>query len=137
MIIIADQYSDVSPLLSHVDREGVTALQLHVFTMQKVFDQKETLSECYVDMNPDGLKRTLEIIEADACKRWNLAEVAIMHRVGTLVPDELLYAVAVSTRDENVDVVNAIHYILKRIKGDINLWRKELYESGRIKEGAV
>ena len=84
------------------------------------------MKECFIDMNENILKKSLQSIATEACKRWKIEEIAMLHRVGTLVPDELLYAIAVSTKTENMDLINALHYIIKRIEDDIRLWRKEL-----------
>lgn len=76
-------------------------------------------------------EKKLAEIAAEAEKQWSSSRVAIVHRVGTLLPGELavVIAAAAAHRDE---AFQACRHCIERLKQDVPIWKKEHFEDGEV-----
>jgi molybdopterin converting factor subunit 1 len=74
-------------------------------------------------------ERMLERIGQEIAERWQLDQMAIAHRVGSLPVGEasVVISVASAHRDAAFD---ACRYAIERIKAIVPIWKKEHYEDG-------
>ncbi len=73
---------------------------------------------------PGMTERSLERIVASALARWDLLQVRVVHRYGTLAPADRIVLVAVSSahRDEAFD---ACRYLVDYLKTEAPFWKRE------------
>ena len=87
--------------------------------------------EAYRPMADQQLARVAEEIQ----ERWDLAGVAIAHRLGRLEVGEASLVVAVSAAHRK-DAFDACHYGVDRIKQIVPIWKKEHFEGGEVWVGS-
>ncbi|MDP2111697.1 MAG: molybdopterin synthase catalytic subunit MoaE [Thiobacillus sp.] len=73
---------------------------------------------------PGMTEKALAAVVDDACSRWTLLDVTVIHRVGRLLPGDpiVLVAVAGSHRGEAFD---ACEFIMDYLKTQAPFWKKE------------
>ena len=73
---------------------------------------------------PGMTEKALEAIVADAQTRWDLIDVAVIHRVGALRPTDPIVLVAVASAHRG-DAFQACEFIMDFLKTRAPLWKKE------------
>ena len=73
----------------------------------------------------------LEQVAAEMQERWDLAGVAISHRLGKLEIGEASLVVAVSSAHRK-EAFEACHFSVDRIKQIVPIWKKEFFEGGDV-----
>lgn len=76
-------------------------------------------------------ERKLEEIGGEVAERWPGAKLAIVHRTGTLAPGEAAVVIAASAPHRK-EAFRACEYAIDRLKEDVPIWKKELYEDGEV-----
>jgi len=83
----------------------------------------------YELLEPLARKVLSEICE-EAEERWGRSmRVAVIHRQGRILPEEMSVAVGVSTPHRN-EAFEACRYIIEELKRRAPIWKKEVYEDG-------
>lgn len=67
--------------------------------------------------------------------RWEVGEVAIMHRTGLLPVGEVSVVIAVASAHRDA-AFDACRYAIERIKEIVPIWKKELYSDGEVWVGS-
>lgn len=83
--------------------------------------------EAYVPM----AEKKLAEIGAEAAGKWPGTRVAVVHRVGTLLPGELAVVIAVSAPHRK-EAFRACEYVIDRLKEDVPIWKKEFAADGEV-----
>lgn len=83
--------------------------------------------EAYAPMAEKQLRRIIE--EAQA--RWPGVEVAVVHRVGVLLPGEAAVVIAVAAPHRG-EAFAACQYTIDRLKEDVPIWKKEVATDGEV-----
>lgn len=83
--------------------------------------------EAYVPM----AEKQLEAIAEEAKAQWPGIEVAVVHRVGTLMPGELAVVIAVSAPHRK-EAFRGCEFVIDRLKQDVPIWKKEHTEDGEV-----
>lgn len=78
---------------------------------------------------PGMTERSLEAIVAEARSRWDLEGVRVVHRVGTLRPEEPIVLVAVASRHRG-EAFRACEFVIDWLKTRAPLWKKETTATG-------
>ena len=78
---------------------------------------------------PGMTEKALEAIENEAKARWNVLESRIIHRVGTLKPQDQIVLVAVSSAHRG-DAFSACEFIMDFLKSQAPFWKKEATSQG-------
>lgn len=84
----------------------------------------------YEAYEPMALKK-MELIAAEAAERWPGTQVAIHHRVGVLRPGELAVVIAASAPHRK-EAFRACEHAIDRLKQDVPIWKREVFEDGEI-----
>lgn len=80
---------------------------------------------------PPMAEKKLAEIGAEVAGRWSGTRLAIVHRVGTLVPGELAVVIAAAAPHRKEAFLGCEHAI-ERLKQDVPIWKKEFYEDGAV-----
>jgi MoaE-MoaD fusion protein len=78
---------------------------------------------------PGMAERAMAAIGRDIESRWPGTRVAIVHRVGTLVPGEAAVVIAVSA-PHRAAAFEGCRHAIERLKADVPIWKKERFEDG-------
>jgi molybdopterin synthase catalytic subunit len=80
---------------------------------------------------PPMAEKKLAEIGAEVAGRFGGTRLAIVHRVGTLVPGELAVVIAAAAPHRKEAFLGCEHAI-ERLKQDVPIWKKEFYEDGEV-----
>ncbi|HVG05159.1 MAG TPA: molybdenum cofactor biosynthesis protein MoaE [Burkholderiaceae bacterium] len=78
---------------------------------------------------PGMTEKSLTAISEQAKERWNLIDVLIIHRVGTLAPTDQIVLV-VTTSSHRGDAFAACQFVMDYLKTDAPFWKKETTGDG-------
>ncbi len=78
---------------------------------------------------PGMTEKSLTTIANQAKARWNLYDVLIVHRVGTLAPADQIVLV-VTTSSHRGDAFAACQFIMDYLKTEAPFWKKEATDAG-------
>lgn len=68
--------------------------------------------------------RQLERLAEQSCQNWPLKSVALVHRLGKVMPQEASVAVAVSSPHRE-EAFQAAKWLIDSIKTDVTIWKQE------------
>lgn len=105
------------------------AITLFIGTVRNYGNKGKILSmtyESYISMAEEKIKS----IEEYALKKWNVQKIKIIHRVGNLKVGTNSIVIAVSSAHSR-DAYMASKFILKKIKNEVPIWKKEKLVDGR------
>ena len=89
----------------------------------------DTIHTLTLEHYPGMTEEALEAIENEAKARWNVLESRIIHRVGTLKPQDQIVLVAVSSAHRG-DAFSACEFIMDFLKSQAPFWKKEATSQG-------
>jgi molybdopterin converting factor subunit 1 len=81
--------------------------------------------EAYASM----AEQALAAIGEEVAQRWPGTRLAILHRVGVLVPGDLAVVIAAAA-PHRAEAFRACEHAIERLKQDAPIWKKEVYEDG-------
>ena len=89
----------------------------------------DTVNTLTLEYYPDMTEKSLAVIEAEAKVRWDVIDILIIHRVGTLKPLDQIVLVAVTSahRDEAFKVCE---FMMDYLKTSAPFWKKEATSQG-------
>jgi len=119
---------DFPSLTESVRRSNCGAVVLFLGTVRNWTDGHETNAleyEAYMPM----AERTLSQVEAEIRERWEIGEIAIVHRLGHLEVSEVSVAVALSCPHRK-DAFAAAQFAMDRIKEIAPIWKKDIPSNG-------
>ncbi|WP_342380978.1 molybdopterin converting factor subunit 1 [Myxococcus stipitatus] len=76
-------------------------------------------------------EKKLAEIGAEVATLWPGVRLAVVHRVGTLVPGELAVVIATASPHRR-EAFRGCEYTIERLKQDVPIWKKEFFEDGEV-----
>ena len=80
---------------------------------------------------PPMAEKRLAEIGAEVAERFGGTRLAIVHRVGTLVPGELAVVIAAAAPHRR-EAFRGCEHAIERLKEDVPIWKKEHFEDGEV-----
>lgn len=120
------------PLTQMVSHPDNGAVALFAGTVREFTgpERKRTVLLEY-EAYPSMAERVLRAIAQDVTTRWRGARVAIVHRVGALLPGDVSVIVVVGT-PHRADAFEACRHAIERLKVEVPIWKKEHGEDGTV-----
>ena len=78
---------------------------------------------------PGMTEKALQAIADKACERWQVLDLAVIHRVGDLGPGDQIVMVSVLGAHRG-DAFAACEFIMDYLKTDAPFWKKETSDGG-------
>ncbi|MFU8777233.1 MAG: molybdenum cofactor biosynthesis protein MoaE [Roseovarius sp.] len=88
-----------------------------------------SLNAMEIEHYPGMTRKALEKIAQEARDRWSLGDVLVIHRYGTLHPDEVIMMVATAAR-HRADAFHAAEFLMDFLKSRAPFWKKEVTGTG-------
>ncbi len=88
-----------------------------------------TVGSITLEHYPGMTEKSLAAIAEQAKARWNLFDVLIIHRIGTLAPTDQIVLV-VTTSSHRGDAFAACQFVMDYLKTDAPFWKKETTGDG-------
>lgn len=92
----------------------------------------DLVSELTLEHYPGMTEKALEAIVAQAKTRWDVVEILVIHRVGTLKPLDQIVLVAVSSAHRG-EAFKACEFVMDYLKTEAPFWKKELLQTGETR----
>jgi molybdopterin synthase catalytic subunit/molybdopterin converting factor small subunit len=80
-------------------------------------------------------RREMDRVAAEACARWPVLRIALVHRLGVLAVGDISVAIAVSAAHRR-DAFEAGRYAIDALKQTVPIWKKEVWEGGEAWVGS-
>jgi molybdopterin synthase catalytic subunit len=109
-------------------RKDVGAVVSFVGQVRDV-NEGDEVSQLTLEHYPGMTEKSLEAIITHAKTRWNIMDVLIIHRVGTLQPCDQIVLVAVSGGHRG-EAFAACEFVMDYLKTEAPFWKKEANSSG-------
>lgn len=117
---------DAGAELSGFDPNGAGAV---VTFTGLVRDVAGGLEEMLIEHYPAMTEKALREIAAEAKARWQLSNVLVIHRFGSLQPDEPIMMVATASRHRDA-AFEAATFLMDYLKSRAPFWKKETTAAG-------
>ena len=93
------------------------------------FNQNHTVSSMTLEHYPGMTEKQLQKISDEATSRWPFLHSLIIHRVGTILPNEPIVLVAIWSTHRGA-AFDACRYIMEALKNRAPFWKKESINGG-------
>ncbi|HCG91121.1 MAG TPA: hypothetical protein DEZ08_04715 [Dehalococcoidia bacterium] len=97
-------------------------------TTRDSFDGKRVITLEYEAYEKMALQKLSEIIN-DVKKEYNIDDISISHRIGTVGVGEISLVVAVAS-PHRLEAFQACNTLVDRLKDVVPIWKKEVYSDG-------
>ena len=84
----------------------------------------QSLSALELEHYPGMAERQLERVASDACSRWPVDGMTVLHRYGKIAPGENIVLVIAVSRHRDA-AFDAARYVMDFLKTDAPFWKKE------------
>jgi molybdopterin synthase catalytic subunit len=128
MIQITTQAIVAATLLDKASSPEAGAIVLFLGTTRELTDGRQTVTLDYEAYSPMA-ERQLAELEAEARRRWPIAECLIVHRVGRVPLAEASVAIVVST-PHRADAFAAGQWLIDTLKENVPIWKREHWADG-------
>jgi molybdopterin synthase catalytic subunit len=115
-------------LSGHVSKESIGALVSFVGQVRDMNDG-DAINTLTLEHYPEMTEKALTAIENEAKMRWNIIDSLIIHRVGTLKPQDQIVLVAVTSAHRG-EAFSACEFIMDYLKTSAPFWKKEATSQG-------
>ncbi len=92
-------------------------------------DQQKNIIALELEHYPGMTEQTLRNIAEQACAKWPIQAVHIVHRVGRLAAGDPIVAIGIASA-HRVAAFNACEFIMDFLKNDAPFWKKEIRPDG-------
>ena len=118
-----------------VSDPGAGAIASFIGITRDTFDGKKVERLEYEAYVPMALTK-LSLLCKEACKKWELIQVAMAHRTGVVAVGEASVVIVASSAHRK-EALEAVHWAIDELKATVPIWKKEFFEGGDVwKENA-
>ena len=135
MFAIVEGPIDLAALISAAQRPDCGAISTFVGTTRVDESQGASVEYLEYEAYRPMADRKLEEVGAEMEARWDVREVAIVHRLGRVEPGEASVAIVVAAPRRGV-AFEASRYAIERIKEIVPIWKREVWSDGYIWVGS-
>lgn len=93
------------------------------------FNQEESVSGMILEYYPGMTEKYLQAISTEAANQWSFLDSLIIHRVGTLLPNDVIVLVVIWSA-HRAAAFEACRYIMDELKHRAPFWKKEIIHNG-------
>lgn len=111
-----------------VDRADVGAVVNFIGLVRDINDG-DTIQTLTLEHYPGMTERALEKIANEAQSRWDIQDSLVIHRVGTLKPQDQIVLVAVTSAHRG-EAFKACEFMMDFLKTEAPFWKKEATSKG-------
>ena len=121
--------SFIEQLMDLSEREGEVGAITTFIGRVRGKEETRQVNELFLEHYPMMTEKKIMEIVCNACKRFPINGCIVVHRVGKLVPGELIVFVGV-TSSHRKDAFEACSYVMDFLKTDAPFWKKEKGSKG-------
>ena len=131
MYRITTEPIDIEALYQAVLRDRDGAVVTFHGVVREYSDSGRVVRYLEYEAYPEMAEAQMRAIGAEIKRRWNIDDVAMVHRIGRLEIGEasVVIAVAAPHRGEAFD---ACEYAIDTLKATVPIWKKEVFADGEV-----
>lgn len=130
MIKVQEHDFDVGAEINALSADKTDAGALSMFVgMVRDISGEDRISAMTLEHYPGMTERQLEKLEAEARGRWELIDVLIIHRYGTLEPGDRIVMVATTAAHRDA-AIEACRFLIDWLKTKAPFWKIEATAQG-------
>ena len=130
IIIQEDSFSISKMILELSEKDNVGAV-VSFSGYVREFSKEKQLKYMELEHYPGMTEKALESIVQKAKSHWGIEQTTIIHRVGKLLPKDIIVGVIVSSR-HRTNAFKACEFIIDFLKTDAPFWKKEISDKGEV-----
>ena len=130
IIIQEDSFSISKMILELSEKDNVGAV-VSFSGYVREFSKEKQLKYMELEHYPGMTEKALESIVQKAKSHWGIEQTTIIHRVGKLLPKDIIVGVIVSSRHRS-NAFKACEFIIDFLKTDAPFWKKEISDKGEV-----
>lgn len=134
MLLITYDPLDAEVVTRQVRHPGNGGVVTFLGTTRNKSDGRRVLYLEYEAYVPMAQRKLAQVVE-EARQRFGVPHIAVAHRLGRVEIGEISLVVAVGAPHRR-EAFAAASYIVDRIKKDVPIWKKEVFEDGAIWVGS-
>ena len=130
IIIQEDSFSISKMILELSEKDNIGAV-VSFSGYVREFSKEKQLKYMELEHYPGMTEKALESIVQKAKSHWGIEQTIIIHRVGKLLPKDVIVGVIVSSRHRS-NAFKACEFIIDFLKTDAPFWKKEISDKGEV-----
>jgi len=130
-IIIQEDSFSISKLILELSEKDNVGAVVSFSGYVREFSKDKQLKYMELEYYPGMTEKTLESIVQKAKSHWDIEQITIIHRVGKLLPKDIIVGVIVSSRHRS-SAFKACEFIIDFLKTDAPFWKKEISDKGEV-----
>ena len=119
----------IEQLMDLSEREGEVGAITTFIGRVRGEEQTRQVSELFIEHYPTMTEKKITEIVSNASKKFLINGCIVIHRIGKLVPGELIVFVGVTSRHRK-DAFEACSYVMDFLKTEAPFWKKEKGSKG-------
>ncbi|GMT96403.1 molybdopterin converting factor subunit 1 [Corallococcus caeni] len=127
---VVDRPLQLSEVVDAVASEGAGGLVTFSGAVRNQTKGRRVLRLEYEAYAPMAEAKLAEIGD-EVARAWPGTRLAIVHRVGTLLPGELAVVIAAASAHRK-EAFRGCEHAIERLKQDVPIWKKEFFEDGDV-----
>ena len=128
-IIIQESSFSISKITSDLSKKDNVGAIVSFSGYVREFSKERQLKYMELEHYPGMTEKALADIVQSAKSHWDIQEATIIHRVGKLLPKDIIVGVIVSSKHRS-NAFKACEFIIDFLKTDAPFWKKEISEEG-------
>ena len=97
--------------------------------MVRDHDEGKRVKKLYYECYPSMADKMIGQLITEASDQWNINEIRVLHRVGTLEIGDVAVAIAVSSAHRE-EAFQGCRFLIERLKLEVPIWKKQIFEDG-------
>ena len=130
MILVTDDDFSVDEVLRKIRNKRTGAIVSFVGVVRED-DSGRKIKALEMETYKGMVEKELSDLKDKAMKKFNLEEVTIIHRVGSLSPGDNIVLIAVASGHRKEAFAGA-EFLIDELKKVVPLWKKEILEDGEV-----
>jgi molybdopterin synthase catalytic subunit len=130
-IIIQENVFSISKIISELSKKDNVGAVVSFSGYVREFSKEKKLKFMEIEHYPGMTEKSLESIEKKARNQWDVNETIIVHRVGKLLPKDIIVGVIVSSK-HRTNAFKACEFIIDFLKTDAPFWKKEISDEDKV-----
>jgi len=124
MIRITESDFQIDQIVADTRKSSMGCFVLFLGTVRDVTDDKSVVR---IELEADEQKATkqLQQIREETLEKFNVTDVSIVHRIGSLAIGENIVIIAVGA-GHRPEAFAGCRYVIERIKEFVHIWKKEI-----------
>jgi molybdopterin synthase catalytic subunit len=121
---------DVNSVTAAASMPAAGAIVTFVGTTRDHNDGRQ-VTQLEYEAYPEMAIAEMRKIGDEVRERWEISEIAIVHRIGVVPIGEASVVIAVSSA-HRIAAFEACHFTIDRLKEVVPIWKKEHFEGGEV-----